>query len=105
MENIIEQMQAENTGVAVKTVKGFMSKIPSVFTGADLIAWILKHLHIEEITEAIHFAHLLSSHGYLFPIDDHALTVRNDGTYYRCVKIQLISIDQFNNVRVSPLLI
>lgn len=83
MESIIERMQSEGTGVTVRTVKGFMSKVPSVFTGTDLIAWILKNLDIDDITEALHFAHLLSSHGYLFPIDDHALTVRNDGTFYR----------------------
>lgn len=33
MEAIIEKMQDENTGVPVRTVKSFMSKIPSVFTG------------------------------------------------------------------------
>ena len=33
--------------------------------------------------EALHLAHLMSSHGYLFPIDDHILTVKNDNTYYR----------------------
>uniref|UniRef100_A0A1A9WCF1 Regulator of G-protein signaling 7 n=1 Tax=Glossina brevipalpis TaxID=37001 RepID=A0A1A9WCF1_9MUSC len=83
MEAIIERMQAENTGVAVRTVKGFMTKVPSVFTGADLIAWTLKNLDVEDVAEALHFAHLLSSHGYIFPIDDHALTVKNDGTFYR----------------------
>ncbi|XP_026845826.1 regulator of G-protein signaling 7 [Drosophila persimilis] len=83
METIIEKMQAESTGVAVRTVKAFMSKVPSVFTGADLVAWILKNFDVEDVTEALHFAHLLSSHGYIFPIDDHALTVRNDGTFYR----------------------
>ncbi|KAH8238473.1 hypothetical protein KR032_007314 [Drosophila birchii] len=83
MEAIIEKMQAETTGVAVRTVKAFMSKVPSVFTGADLVAWILKNFDVEDVTEALHFAHLLSSHGYIFPIDDHALTVKNDGTFYR----------------------
>lgn len=83
MEAIIEKMQAESTGVAVRTVKAFMSKVPSVFTGADLVAWILKNFDVEDVTEALHFAHLLSSHGYIFPIDDHALTVKNDGTFYR----------------------
>ncbi|EDW82465.2 uncharacterized protein Dwil_GK25823 [Drosophila willistoni] len=83
MEAIIEKMQAESTGVAVRTVKAFMSKVPSVFTGADLIAWIVKNFDVEDVTEALHFAHLLSSHGYIFPIDDHALTVKNDGTFYR----------------------
>ena len=33
MECIIEQMQDDPTGVPVRTVKSFMSKIPSVFTG------------------------------------------------------------------------
>ncbi|KAH8387190.1 hypothetical protein KR093_005437, partial [Drosophila rubida] len=83
MEAIIEKMQAESSGVAVRTVKAFMSKVPSVFTGADLVAWILKNFDVEDVTEALHFAHLLSSHGYIFPIDDHALTVKNDGTFYR----------------------
>lgn len=83
MEKIIERMQSENGGVTVRTVKAFMSKVPSVFTGADLVAWIVKNLDVEDATEALHLAHLLSSHGYLFPIDDHNLTVKNDGTFYR----------------------
>jgi regulator of G-protein signaling len=29
MESIIEKMQSENNGVTVKTVKAFMSKVPS----------------------------------------------------------------------------
>lgn len=33
MEQIVEKMQDEASGVPVKTVKSFMSKIPSVFTG------------------------------------------------------------------------
>ncbi|KAF8777167.1 Regulator of G-protein signaling 7 like protein [Argiope bruennichi] len=32
MERIVERMQDEQNGVPVKTVKSFMSKIPSVFT-------------------------------------------------------------------------
>lgn len=83
MEAIVEQMQAETGGVAVRTVKAFMSKVPSVFTGVDLVSWILKNLDVDKDTDAIHLAHLLSSHGYLFPIDDHQLTVKNDGTFYR----------------------
>lgn len=83
MEAIVEKMQGENGGVSVRTVKAFMSKVPSVFTGADLISWILKNLDVEDVNDAIHIAHLLSSHGYLFPIDDHQLTVKNDGTFYR----------------------
>lgn len=83
MEQIVEKMQDENSGVPVKTVKSFMSKIPSVFTGADLILWMLKNLDVDDQIEALHVAHLMASHGYFFPIDDHALTVRNDNSFYR----------------------
>lgn len=33
MESIVEKMMDETNGVPVKTVKSFISKIPSVFTG------------------------------------------------------------------------
>lgn len=33
MEAIVEKMSDEVTGVPVKTVKNFMTKTPSVFTG------------------------------------------------------------------------
>ncbi|XP_060515802.1 regulator of G-protein signaling 7 [Cylas formicarius] len=83
MEKIIEKMQDETTGVVVKTVKSFMTKIPSVFTGSDLIMWMMKNLDVDDQQEALHLAHLIASHGYFFPIDDHMLTVKNDGTFYR----------------------
>lgn len=85
IETIIEKMQDSDSGggVPIRTVKSFMSKIPSVFTGVDLIQWMLKKLDVEDTCEALHFAHLISSHGYLFPIDDHILTVKNDGTFFR----------------------
>ena len=76
-------MQEDSSGVPIRTVKSFMSKIPSVFTGSDLIQWMQKKLDVEDTCEALHFAHLMSSHGYMFPIDDHILTVKNDGTFFR----------------------
>lgn len=76
-------MQNETSGVAVRTVKSFMTKIPSVFTGSDLITWMMKNLNLEDQQEAMHLAHLIAAHGYFFPIDDHYLTVKNDGTFYR----------------------
>ncbi|XP_020707592.2 regulator of G-protein signaling 7 isoform X4 [Athalia rosae] len=82
MESIVEKMLDEGTGVPVKTVKSFMTKIPSVFTGTDLIAWMMKNMEIED-QEALHVAHLMAAHGYFFPIDDHCLTVKNDNTFYR----------------------
>ncbi|XP_018899894.1 regulator of G-protein signaling 7 isoform X2 [Bemisia tabaci] len=41
-----------------------------------LCSWLL-------LAEALHLAHLMAIHGYLFPIDDHMLTVKNDNTFYR----------------------
>lgn len=83
MEQIVEKMQDEVSGVPVRTVKSFMSKIPSVFTGSDLIIWMIKNLDVEDQIEALHLAHLMAAHGYFFPIDDHMLTVRSDNTFYR----------------------
>ncbi|XP_017771922.1 PREDICTED: regulator of G-protein signaling 7 isoform X2 [Nicrophorus vespilloides] len=83
MEKIVEKMQDETIGVPVRTVKSFMTKIPSVFTGSDLIMWMIKNLDVEDQAEALHLAHLMAAHGYFFPIDDHMLTVKNDGTFYR----------------------
>jgi regulator of G-protein signaling len=37
MEGIVDRMQDEATGVPVRTVKSFMSKVPSVFTGKIFI--------------------------------------------------------------------
>ncbi|KPM08496.1 regulator of G-protein signaling 7-like protein [Sarcoptes scabiei] len=71
MEQIIEKMQDEHTGVPVRTVKSFMSKIPSVFNGSDLIAWMIRELELDDQQEALHLANLMASHGYFFPIDDH----------------------------------
>ncbi|XP_011164872.1 regulator of G-protein signaling 7 isoform X1 [Solenopsis invicta] len=90
MESIVEKMLDEFTGVPVKTVKTLMTKTPSVFTGTDLIAWMMKSMEIDDQAynmcvnqEALHVAHLMASHGYFFPIDDHCLTVKNDNTFYR----------------------
>ncbi|XP_076665230.1 regulator of G-protein signaling 7 isoform X3 [Andrena cerasifolii] len=82
MEAIVEKMSDEVTGVPVRTVKSFMTKTPSVFTGTDLISWMIKTMAIDD-QEALHVAHLMASHGYFFPIDDHCLTVKNDNTFYR----------------------
>ncbi|KAK2578656.1 hypothetical protein KPH14_012145 [Odynerus spinipes] len=82
MESLVEKMLDEATGVPVRTVKSFMTKTPSVFTGSDLISWMMKTMDIDD-QEALHVAHLMASHGYFFPIDDHCLTVKNDNTFYR----------------------
>ena len=76
-------MQDEKTGVQIRTVKTFMTKIPSVFTGTDLINWLITNLDVSDGHEALALANRMSSFGYYFPIDDHVLTVKNDNTYYR----------------------
>lgn len=83
MEQIVERMQDDNAGVSVKNVKTFMNKIPSVFTGTDLTCWMIKNLDVSDQAEALHLAHLMAAHGYFFPVEDHILTVKNDGTLYR----------------------
>uniref|UniRef100_A0A7E4VFZ4 Regulator of G-protein signaling 7 n=1 Tax=Panagrellus redivivus TaxID=6233 RepID=A0A7E4VFZ4_PANRE len=83
MESLINQMLNNDDGVPIKTVKSFLSKIPSVFTGQDIVAWILRNVEVADLGDALHLAHLLASHGYIFQIDDHVLTVKNDGTFYR----------------------
>ncbi|KAF5289565.1 hypothetical protein FQA39_LY15012 [Lamprigera yunnana] len=83
MEKVVEKMQDETIGVPVRTVKSFISKIPSVFTGSDLVMWMVKNLDIEDQADALHLAHLMAAHGYFFPIDDHVLTLKNDNTFYR----------------------
>ncbi len=53
METIVEKMQDENNGIPIRTVKSFMSKIPSVFIGSDLIQWLSKRLDCDDISEYI----------------------------------------------------
>ena len=44
---------------------------------------LIKYVVLFITAEALHVAHLMGAHGYIFPIDDHILTVKNDGAYYR----------------------
>ena len=36
-----------------------------------------------ELVEALHLGTLMAAHGYFFPISDHVLTLKDDGTFYR----------------------
>ncbi|XP_041123236.1 regulator of G-protein signaling 6 isoform X2 [Polyodon spathula] len=84
IEDIIYRIQDDKTGgVPIRTVKSFLSKIPSVVTGADIVQWLMKNLIIEDPAEAIHLGSLVAAQGYLFPISDHVLTLKDDGTFYR----------------------
>ncbi|XP_039190059.1 regulator of G-protein signaling 6 isoform X1 [Crotalus tigris] len=84
IEDIITRMQDDKTGgVPIRTVKSFLSKIPSVVTGADIVQWLMKNLSIEDLAESIHMGSLIAAQGYIFPISDHVLTLKDDGTFYR----------------------
>lgn len=49
MEMLVNQMLDAEAGVPIKTVKSFLSKVPSVFTGQDLIGWIMKNLEMTDL--------------------------------------------------------
>ncbi|XP_069463998.1 regulator of G-protein signaling 7 isoform X1 [Ambystoma mexicanum] len=83
MEDIISRMQDEKNGIPIRTVKSFLSKIPSVFSGSDIVQWLTRNLSIEDPVEALHMGTLMAAHGYFFPISDHVLTLKDDGTFYR----------------------
>ncbi|XP_066550423.1 regulator of G-protein signaling 6 isoform X2 [Amia ocellicauda] len=84
IEDIISRIQDEKAGgVPIRTVKSFLSKIPSVVTGTDIVQWLMKNLNIEDPVEAIHLGSLITAQGYFFPISDHVLTLKDDGTFYR----------------------
>jgi len=36
-----------------------------------------------DLAESMHLSHMIAAHGYIFPIDDHILTVKNDASFYR----------------------
>uniref|UniRef100_H2LKU1 Regulator of G protein signaling 7 n=1 Tax=Oryzias latipes TaxID=8090 RepID=H2LKU1_ORYLA len=83
MEEVIARMQDEKNGIPIRTVKSFLTKIPSVFSGSEIVQWLIKNLEIEDPVEALHLGTLMAAHGYFFPISDHVLTLKDDGTFYR----------------------
>ena len=44
---------------------------------------VAMYVHLCVLAEALHLANLVCATGYIFPIDDHILLVKNDGAYYR----------------------
>uniref|UniRef100_A0A8C0H515 Regulator of G protein signaling 6 n=1 Tax=Chelonoidis abingdonii TaxID=106734 RepID=A0A8C0H515_CHEAB len=87
-------------GVPIRTVKSFLSKIPSVVL--TLWQWLMKNLSIEDPVEAIHMGSLIAAQGYIFPISDHVLTLKDDGTFYRFqVAIYLCKRTMQNKARLE----
>ncbi|XP_068432993.1 regulator of G-protein signaling 6-like [Clinocottus analis] len=83
IEDIVTLIQDETEGVPIRTVKSFMTKIPSVVTGTDIVQWMMKNLSMEDPVEAMHIGSLIAAQGYFFPISDHVLSLKDDGTFYR----------------------
>ncbi|KAL2098607.1 hypothetical protein ACEWY4_005087 [Coilia grayii] len=83
IENVVGRLQEEEGGVAIRTVKSFLSKIPSVVSGSEIVQWLMTNLSIEDTAEAVHLGSLIAAHGYFFPISDHVLSLKDDGTLYR----------------------
>uniref|UniRef100_A0AAZ3RKD5 Regulator of G-protein signaling 7 n=1 Tax=Oncorhynchus tshawytscha TaxID=74940 RepID=A0AAZ3RKD5_ONCTS len=81
MEDVIARMQDEKNGIPIRTVKSFLSKIPSVFSG--VLWWKIIGFYLCCPVEALHLGTLMAAHGYFFPISDHVLTLKDDGTFYR----------------------
>uniref|UniRef100_A0A672Q8C9 Regulator of G-protein signaling 6-like n=1 Tax=Sinocyclocheilus grahami TaxID=75366 RepID=A0A672Q8C9_SINGR len=44
---------------------------------------MMKNLNIDDPAEAIHIGSLIAAQGYIFPISDHVLILKDDGTLYR----------------------
>ncbi|KAG5446666.1 Regulator of G-protein signaling 7 [Clonorchis sinensis] len=84
VESLIEKMVSEENGIPVRNVKSLMSTIPSTFTGSDIVQWLMQHVGASDVAEAVNLGSRIASMGYIFCIDDHTLTVKNDNhTYYR----------------------
>uniref|UniRef100_A0A0V0J623 Regulator of G-protein signaling 7 n=3 Tax=Schistocephalus solidus TaxID=70667 RepID=A0A0V0J623_SCHSO len=84
LESLVEAMVSESGGIPIRNVKGLVSSIPSVVSGADIVLWLICHAGADDISEAVHLGSCISAMGYLFSIDDHMMVVKNDShTYYR----------------------
>ncbi|XP_009979676.1 PREDICTED: regulator of G-protein signaling 6-like, partial [Tauraco erythrolophus] len=72
-----------NRALGKPVVSVFDAFFASLFAGADIVQWLMKNLSIEDPGEAIHLGSLIAAQGYVFPISDHVLTLKDDGTFYR----------------------
>lgn len=46
-------------------------------------SWHIPAVFFSFTGEAIHLGSLIAAQGYVFPISDHVLTLKDDGTFYR----------------------
>ncbi|KAB0344523.1 hypothetical protein FD755_011540 [Muntiacus reevesi] len=72
MEYLQEDLDFELKGCIKDEISSFVEKEHSMEGGARILEWI-----------ALHLGTLMAAHGYFFPISDHVLTLKDDGTFYR----------------------
>ncbi|KAF4800668.1 Regulator of G-protein signaling 7 [Turdus rufiventris] len=73
------------TGAERDVVRGGCRKTQLSFITVTLP--VLLDVFVKEViyvsVEALHLGTLMAAHGYFFPISDHVLTLKDDGTFYR----------------------
>ncbi|VDN52558.1 unnamed protein product [Dracunculus medinensis] len=67
----------------LKTHKYFRVAVPQALTGQTLVAFLQELMSFDDAADALHLATLLLQHGYLFPVIEHSLVVKDDNTLYR----------------------
>uniref|UniRef100_A0A8D8WIG5 Regulator of G-protein signaling 7 n=1 Tax=Cacopsylla melanoneura TaxID=428564 RepID=A0A8D8WIG5_9HEMI len=89
MEGLVQEMQDPHSkrGVPVKSQKQYFTpSYPSVFTGCDLVDWLMDRLCLKptERDEAVQVANQLCQFGYFFPVNDTKNLVFKDSkdTHY-----------------------
>lgn len=72
MEEVIARMQDEKNGIPIRTVKSFLTKIPSVFSGKALISLLC----CVPLSSLLLFSPLFSSPFFSSPLGSHPLSTR-----------------------------
>ncbi|KAL3998442.1 Regulator of G protein signaling domain family protein [Acanthocheilonema viteae] len=67
----------------LKTLKYFRVAVPQALTGQTLVAFLQELMTFDDLADALHLATLLLQHGYIFPVIEHSLFVKDDNTLYR----------------------
>ncbi|TRY93219.1 hypothetical protein DNTS_014360 [Danionella cerebrum] len=83
VEAIVVQMQDPSTGVKGSDQKLNVTTIPNAIAGQDIVAWIAKHMSMDN-DEAGSFGTMLVAYGYIYPLQDHKkLVLKADNSLYR----------------------
>ncbi|MCP9257874.1 Rgs6 [Dirofilaria immitis] len=67
----------------LKTLKYFRVAVPQALTGQTLVAFLQELMTFDDLADALHLATLLLQHGYIFPVIEHSLLIKDDNTLYR----------------------